>query len=265
MLNWRATTYSTTKSTIRLCDIVENFVENSENSIEPFNLWNFDYPSYYQGDEKKAFEQKVIDHFYFREIGFETVGRFHHYFKSKVREIMPYYIQLYKSQELMQSIEDPFGNVNVTEKWTETRTGTSSGTTSDTSESTTTGESSSSQTGQSTTQSSDKMTRKFSNTPQGTIANLDKYMTEATTEEHVITGNENTQGTNKNTTEGTATATANGTSSSENSETIEHTFTKVGNQGVNTYAHDMEELRKTFLNIDMMIINDLSELFLKIY
>jgi hypothetical protein len=55
------------------------------------------------------------------------------------------------------------------------------------------------------------------------------------------------------------------TNEASSTGTTKHTYTKKGNQGVNTYAHDMKELRDTFLNIDMMIINELKDLFLQAY
>lgn len=211
---WKTTLYETSRLTLELRDIVDN----GDNSVD---IWDFDYPSFYEGAEKTAFERKVIDHFYFRQIGSETVGRFLHQFRTKVREIMPYYIQLYDSQALMQSIEDPFGNVDITETFEQESSGQSS----------------------SMSTSESEGLRKFSNTPQGSVNNLDDYMTDATQE----SGN------------------ASGTGSSESSGTVKHTFTKKGNQGVNTYAHDMEELRKTFRNIDMEVINELNTLFLGVY
>lgn len=235
---WEPALYNTTKLTLELRDIVDN----GENSVD---IWAFDYPSYYKGEEKKAFEQKVIDHFYFRQIGFETVGRFLHYFRSRVREVMPYYIQMYQSEALMKGIEDPFGNVDITETFRQTS--------SDTSESTANG-SATSETSNNITTSEDNE-RRFSNTPQGSISNLDSYMSEA---------EKNGKDTTENATNsGESTSTA--SSSNSSSGTIEHTFTKKGNQGVNTYAHDMIELRQTFLNIDMLVINELNTLFLGVY
>lgn len=221
------TMWDNTKVTIELGDLVANGVD----------VWGFDYPSYYQGDEKKAFEQKVLDHYRFRQIGQETPGRWLHYFRTRIKEIMPYYIQLYKSQELMQAIEDPFGNVDVTETFEESRTGEHSGTTSSEGslEKTTSG----------------NLTRKSSDTPQGEIENLEKYLTQATLED--------TSGSDRDE--------SNGQTSSQGSEsgTVRHTLTRKGNQGVNTYAHDMKELRETFLNIDMQIIWELNDLFLGVY
>ena len=46
------------------------------------------------------------------------------------------------------------------------------------------------------------------------------------------------------------------TSTSEQSGTTKHTLHREGNQGVNTYAHDMLEFRQLFINIEQQIIND---------
>lgn len=212
---WTTPMYDTSKLTVELREIVDSGVD----------IWDFDYPSYYEGEKRREFEQLVIDHYATRQIGQETVGRWLHMFRTRIREIMPYYIQLYKSQALMDSIEDPFGNVDITETFEQTTTGQSSSETSG-------------------SQNSDSLT-KFHDTPQGTVANLDDHLTSAT--------KVNSQGSDSS------------ESSSESSGTVKHTFTKKGNQGVNTYAHDMQELRKTFLNIDLQIINELKDLFLQVY
>lgn len=183
--------WDNTKQTVELHSIVESGV----------NIWDFDYPSFYQGEEKKRFEQKVIDHFYFRQIGQETVGRFLHVFRSRINDIMPWYVKLYDTVKIMDDLEDPFGNLDVTETFRQ--------------------------------ETSANDTRKFSNTPQGSIDNLDNYLTEATVD--------------------------------ENGGTMEYTHHRKGNQGVNTYAHDMLEYRETLINIDLMIMNELEDLFLLLY
>ena len=207
--------YDNTKVTLELRDLVENGVD----------IWAFDYPSYYKGEQKKAFEQKVIDHYLFRQIGQETVGRFLHYFRSKIREIMPYYIQLYESVDLYKSIEDPLESYSLTETYE--RDTSSSGTT------------------KSSGSTTDKREERFSNTPQGSIDNIDKYMTEATV--------------NDDSTESSA------DSESENSGKETYTLTRRGNIGVQPLGQELKVLRDSFLNIDMMIIDDLRDLFLKVY
>lgn len=71
-------------------------------------LFNFDYPIF---DEsyKPELETKIINHFYTQEIGQETVGLFKQRLKTKMREIMPYYNQLYMSERLKF---DPFKNAD---------------------------------------------------------------------------------------------------------------------------------------------------------
>lgn len=233
--------YSNSKVTMELRDVLTSLDANGN----PFKLWDFEYPSYYEGDAKKAFEQKVIDHYLFHQIGVETIARFKHNFKTRIREIMPYYIQLYKSVKIMDEIEDPFGNVDIVETFEQTSRGTSSG-------SATSNESASRSDDK--TASSDTEHR-FSNTPQGSINNLDDYMTEASVDKNEQSENVTSSGTVTNT----------GTSESENSGTVSHTLTRKGNQGVNTYAHDMIEYRQSFINVDMMIIGELRNLFLLIY
>lgn len=246
MLNW-----TNAKTTLELNDLIESGC----------NPWAFEYPTFYQGAEKEAFEQKVLDHYRFRQIGQETPGRWLHYFRSRIREIMPYYIQLYESQALMQSIEDPFGNVDIVETFEQTSTGSHTGSTNSTS----TGESQveSTSTDTATNDVEGEKTKKFHNTPQGEVDNLGDYLTEATVDL------DKTLTTDNKTTTGSTTATNTGsqqdTTQGSQEGTLRHTLTKKGNQGVNTYAHDMRELRETFLNIDLMIINELKDLFLMVY
>ena len=216
---WKTTLESTSKLTLELREVLAGGVD----------LWAFDYPSYYKGAEKLAFEQKVIDHYYFRQIGQETVGRFLHMFRTKIREIMPYYIDMYKTVEIMRDIEDPFGNIDITETFEQESTGSSSG------------ESTSGTSGQTDTE------HRFSNTPQGSIDNLDHYMSEASKDRSEVSSE------------------SSGTSSNESAGTVRHTLHRKGNQGVNTYAHDMIEFRTSIINVDMMVINELNELFLGIY
>ena len=61
--------------------------------------FNFDYDFYSEDlDAKKDFEQKFIDHYYFHEIGAETLDRWQHMLKSRLNLKMPYYKQLYESE-----------------------------------------------------------------------------------------------------------------------------------------------------------------------
>lgn len=253
--------YSNSKITLELRDLLSSTDENGQ----PFKLWDFDYPSFYQGEEKTAFEQKVIDHYLFRQIGAETPGRFKHNFRTRIREIMPYYIQLYKSVEIMEGIDDPFGNVDIVETFEEESSGSSTGSQSSTSSGTSdTTETGTTNHSESLNKSEDTEQRK-SNTPMGSVDNLDNYLSEALRENKTNTeSSESETGTSSSVNASTSTE-SEGTSSTSNTGTVKHTLTKKGNQGVNTYAHDMIELRQTFLNVDLMIIKELNDLFLRVY
>ena len=62
-------------------------------------LFDFDY-TFYDPTKKTDFEQQFIDHFLFREIGVETVGRFQHYLKVKCNEVLPFYNEMLKAAQL---------------------------------------------------------------------------------------------------------------------------------------------------------------------
>ena len=68
---------------------------------------------------------------------------------------------------------------------------------------------------------------------------------------------------------GTSTSSGSGTSetNTESTDTVEHTYTKIGNQGVNTYAHDMNEFRTSIIDVVNEIINDkrINDLFMLVW
>jgi len=145
----------------------------------------------------------------------------------------------------MDDLENPFDNVDVVETFEEESTGTASGS------------GSGQQTGNansSTTQTVNNEHR-FSNTPQGAISNIDNYMTEAFKDNN----------TQSDTATGSSTNQTSSESTSQSSGTVKHTLTRKGNQGVNTYAHDIMEYRQSLIDVDMMIINNLQDLFLGVY
>lgn len=200
------------------------------------NIWDFDYPIprpqiEYNGKtctvdfDRKTFEQKVIDHYYFRQIGQETVGRFKHYLKTKMLEIMPYYVQLYEFDAKFRNIDDPLESYNLVEEFKQNTKGT--------------GKLTGTNNGQSNS------TSIFSDTPQGNIANLDMYMTSATKLNNADSSNTKQD-------------------SNSTGETA-HTLTRKGNIGVQPLGGEVQNIRDAFINIDMLIINELADLFLKIY
>lgn len=263
--------WNNSKVTVELRELIESGVD----------VWDFEYPSYYKDAAKRDFEQKVLDHYLFRQIGQETPARWLHYFRTRIREIMPYYIQLYESAALMAAVEDPFEAYNLTEEYTETTSdnGKVTGKSSDTSESTSEGSRDDEKILSNSSEGSEERSitksdaRKYSNTPQNRIDNIDEYLTDYTendaNEADTLDRSETASGTEKTseTSSGSASASSSGTSesTSENSGEKTYRLTRRGNIGVQPLGKEVQALRESFLNIDLMIINELQDLFLKVY
>ncbi len=81
--------------------------------MKNFELFDFDYPIA-DVTWKNELEALFIDHYYFYEIGSETIDRFKHLLKARLNLIMPYYNELYMSKLmdihplLTQRIEETF-------------------------------------------------------------------------------------------------------------------------------------------------------------
>jgi len=92
------------KTTLTLGEIIENNVD----------IFDFDYP-FYNEERRKQFEQHFIDHFYFDEIGQETVARFKQRLKIKFNLIMPYWNKIFLADELEQRILDNYSVIETYE------------------------------------------------------------------------------------------------------------------------------------------------------
>jgi len=77
-------------------------------------IFTFDYPIF---DEtyRTTLEENILNYYYFREIGVETIGRFIFNLKGRLKLIMPYYNQMYESTLLEF---DPLMNYQVKEVYT---------------------------------------------------------------------------------------------------------------------------------------------------
>lgn len=193
-------------------------------------IFDFSYPIFDE-NYRKILEQKIIDTYYFREIGFETFGKFKHYLKTKMNTIMPYYNQLYDSEHLITK-DDYWQNMDTVEKHTKTVTQSSKGT--------------SDSQGNSMTSSKNKDV--FSDTPQAKLNGLD-YATNLT----------------ENDGEGSETSVGKVTSEGEATTIEEYEIKMLGGGGMRYNADVLMEWRKSFLNIDKQILDELNELFMGIY
>ena len=92
---------------------LDNLIRNN------FDIGLKDYPIFME-EHREQLNNKIIEHYRFREIGLETPMLFKLYLNRKMNEIMPYYNQLYES-ELLEF--DPITNYEFKEKFDGKHTG----------------------------------------------------------------------------------------------------------------------------------------------
>lgn len=226
-----------------ICETTANLTESTgSNNIEDVldKSWNKIFGDFPIFDEQYRAKlcKKILRHYYTREICCETVGRWKLFLSDRMNNIMPYYNQLYKS-ELLKI--DPLVSVNrsVSHKGSgsESKTTNRNGTNSSTSK----------------TNGDTDTWSYYSDTPQGGIKGLESndYLTNATHN----TGKDGTSSTlNGNTSD---TEVGKGDRSDSYDDKI------LGYEG--NQSDMLLKFRKTFLNIDMMVIDELKDLFFTLW
>ena len=177
---------------------------------------------------KSVLFPKILLHYYTREIGFETVGLWKLKLNTKLKEILPYYNKLYES-ELLKF--DPMHNVDLERTHIVQHIGEDEG-------------------ADVRQNKNDGTVRNlYSDTPQGALNGVEseEYLTDA---RKVTTDNSDTTV---------------GQSNGRNSYTDVYQELLAGNNGSSNYAKLLRDFRDSFLNIDMMVINELSGLFMKLW
>ena len=201
-------------------------------------IFDFDYPIF-DDSYKEVLETKILKHYYTREIGMETYGLWKLKLDMKMNEIMPYYNQMYESALLKF---DPFKDVDKTV----VHVGDSDGSSHD------------SRSERENRAGQAQSWNLFSDTPQGGVDGIahayddiadNAYLTDA---RHITSSDSD----NKNTA---------GQSSNVHSDRNKWADIIQGKQGVASYSKMLKEFRDTFLNIDLMIINDLKDLFFQLW
>lgn len=204
---------------------IKNLIDNG------FDFGLNNYPIFDE-NYRNTLNQNILNYYYESEIGFETPELFKRYLNNKMNLIMSYYNVLYEKQKnLLSNLER---NVNLTETFERTNnTNTSS---------------SSNSTSNSNGTTNNK--NLFLDTPQGdtykgTIDDTD-YATNVTFDR------------NSNTNQITDTSTASG-----DSDTTENYIkTIIGNNGGRYNIDLLKDIQNNLINIDLLIINDLGDLFM---
>ena len=223
----------------KLCEIytraeVENWFKDYELSdyllpdqlevLNKTNIWN-----------KEKLAKKIVDHYYMREIGFETPELFKHYAKLTMNEIMESKLPLIYTTALEY---DPLVNVDFTETFNRT----------------TEGEGENKGNSKSDSKNNANGLNINSDTPQGEI-----------NKENILKGNYATN-TSASETESNITDETNTTSSLTNKNKEEFTRHLKGNQGISaTYQAMIKQFRENIVSVDREIINELQTLFMGLY
>lgn len=197
-------------------------IENAE-SFKLFTEYDF-----YLEENKKNFEKKFFDKYFDREIYCKNPFVFRRALIGKLNLIMPYYKQLYQTELESKNINFLL-NKDLKEEFIRDIENNVEG--SATSTGTTTGES----------------TNIFSDTPEGQITNIEKFMSNGT----INKANDSTE--------------TNNVSNSTGKTTEKTSFLSQGNIGVTSSAELLDKWRSVIINIDDLILNELEGLFLDIY
>lgn len=200
-----------------------------------------DYPIF---DEqyREFLNAKIIDHYYYREIGLETVDMFIRQLRTKMAEIMPYYNKWYRAEDMMADI-DPLSTQDMRSKGSANSHATSSA---------------KQKRGEKATNltksvSSSKARTIDSETPQTMLAGNQDYAT-AARDNH-----SSSDGANDVKSSGSSELSSD-TTNSAGSGNESHTWGYTGHAPAL-----IDAWRSTFANIDMMVIDELETLFMGIY
>lgn len=223
------------------------------------NSWNKIFTSkapFFDEEYRSVLCQKILKHYYLREICCETVGIWTLWMNTRLEEIMPYYNQLYESAKIKFN---PMHDVDLTREHKRTENETASGNR-DTTNNNTTDVTSNSTTNRTTTSNENKKDL-YSDTPQGALTGVENetYLTNARKINDSVNGTDdvNVNNTEKN----VGVSTGKETTSSNVGTTEDYLETLVGKQGTESFSSLLNKFRETFLNIDMMVIDEFSDLF----
>lgn len=251
-------------------------------------IFDFSYPIYDES-HKPELETKILKHYYTREIGAETVGLWKLWLNEKLNLIMPKYNKLYEFEALSPGKD--FYNVDI-ETYTHrdddfttdkdaTRTDNLLHSSDHTRTDNLTDTNSNTRTDNltKTDQGTGGTTDKFSDTPQGTVSNVDNgtYLTEyrKIDETHNVSMRDTGTVTDNGSLTHTGTQRTAGTDTDTGTQRTAGTDKNYGEQEINgwergyrgtkTYTELIMELSDKIINIDKMIIDDLRDLFILLW
>jgi hypothetical protein len=189
------------------------------------------YPIFDNG-YRPVLNEKIVMRYWTREIGVETIPMFQHHMRARLNEIMPFYNELYKTTF---HDFDMFTTLDIVSTSKDTNRGAMTG---ETDSESTTGSTSTS-----------KARAVSSDTPQVQLSNNGDYAT-AVQDSVSETG-------------GTGESTGKDKTQSEQESTSEGENRTTGSQG--SRAGLLMEFRQSILNVDVLILDQLEDLFMQVW
>ena len=233
-------------------EVLKNLLDNEQTNVLINNAMST-YPLYISTSDHKfgapniiptrdELNKKILNYYKYREIGFETVGRFLDELETALVEIMPYYNQLYYSVDQDYNLVYNVDYVKTINRNKEDNNKVESET---------------------NTQSTAKVSQNGKNVTTDTPQ--DELSITASDIDSVNYANEVNWNHNESNDTGNSTGTA--TSEGNNKENEETVETTKGNYGVVSAQDLISKYREIIINIDQQIINDprIAELFMIVY
>ena len=206
----------------------------------------------------ESLANKIINHYYLREIGFETPKMFSHFAKVKMEEIMEVKLPLLYSKCISYN---PLDNINLTETTSRTKQGASSLDVNETIDDSSTKNGNGTTTSNATNGGSSLNIN--SDTPQGQINKQDilngNYATTTSANESTNTAQDTTQSSTQDTENSTTSKVASNDGTTSEEESI--TKTKSGNSGVINQDLILK-YRTLIVGVEKEIIEELNSLFM---
>ena len=222
-----------------------NLIDRGFDTDEKLHLSSQYYPIFDENYRAKL-NEKIVAHYALREIGSETPQMFIFYLGRTMREQMDYFNQLYLSA---QHKFDPFITSDIRQEMDSTSTNESSGKSSGT-------QSNESKANSTSDTRADNSSMTFnSEFPQTRIDDFRQYATSASQTDS--TGNTHTSTQQDSSTTASSTSNTDFSHSSDKGNSVSHTLGTSGSQ-----SQLLQDWRNTMLNIDMMVVNSLENLFL---
>lgn len=221
--------------TIRLCDVLE--LEKDSGNGHKIGL---DIYPIFDEAYREPLNRKIIEHFFMQEIGVETITLFSRFLRRRMNEIMPYWNQIYLSTQIEF---DPLATYDLTTIRDETGKEISTRGTQGNTENDNSSTSGANSTSGSVT----------SNTPQTMLSASKDYATGANRADSV--SNTNAQQNGK--------STSNAYDNAEANSTGNITSRTKGYQGI--ASNLLRAYRESLLNTDMLVIDQLEDLFMGIW